>query len=62
MMSRAVAAGSRLVAVVGVIKETGREINYGSGKPVELETVADAKQPLTIEWLGTSSITVPVAR
>jgi len=60
MMSRAVAAGSRLVAVVSVIKESGREINYGTGKTVEDETIADAKTPLKLQWLATSSITVPV--
>ena len=58
--NRAVAAGSRLVAVVSVIKESGREINYGTGKTVEDETIADAKTPLSLQWLATSSITVPV--
>jgi predicted acyl esterase len=62
LMSRQLAAGSRLVAVLQVIKETGRQINYGRGKDVSDETVADAKEPLRIPWFGTSYVDVPVAK
>jgi hypothetical protein len=44
------------------IKESGREINYGSGKPVIEETIADARAPLQINWYGDSYIEVPVIR
>jgi putative CocE/NonD family hydrolase len=60
LMSRQVEAGSRLVAVLRVIKEPGREINYGTGKNVIDETVSDAKEPLHIEWYTDSFVEVPV--
>jgi putative CocE/NonD family hydrolase len=60
LMSSRFELGSRLVAVLSVIKESGREINYGSGKPVIAETIADAGEPLQINWYGDSYIEVPV--
>jgi uncharacterized protein len=62
LMSRQFQPGSRLVIVLGVIKEPGRQINYGTGKDVSDETIADAKQPLRIQWFGDSFIDVPVSR
>lgn len=62
LISHRAAAGSRLVLVLSVIKEPGRQINYGTGKDVSDETVADARQPLTIEWFGESFIEMPVGR
>ena len=61
-MSRRVRAGSRFVAVLAVVKNAGQQINYGSGKPVTDESVADAGDPLTIRWLGGSYIDLPVRR
>jgi predicted acyl esterase len=60
LMSRRVGAGSRIVVVLGVIKELGRQIDYGSGKEVSDETRADAGEPLRIEWLAGSFVTLPV--
>ncbi len=54
-----VRAGSRLVAVIKVIKEPGREINYGTGMPVSTETIHDAGTPLRIQWLGSSYLDIP---
>jgi len=59
---RAATAGSRLVMVLSVIKEKGRQINYGTGKDVSDETIADAKPPLKIRWFSDSYIEVPVRR
>jgi uncharacterized protein len=53
--------GSRLVIVLGVIKNPGQQINYGSGKRVIDETIADAGPPLEIRWLPGSYISIPVA-
>jgi putative CocE/NonD family hydrolase len=53
--------GSRLVVVLQVIKNQGQEINYGTGKRVADETIADAGAPLTIQWLPGSFIEIPVA-
>jgi len=54
--------GSRVVLVLGVIKNPGQQINYGTGKDVNTETVADAGEPLTIHWLAGSYIELPVRR
>jgi hypothetical protein len=53
---------SRIVAVIGPIKGPGQQINYGSGKDVSDETLADAGDPLEIRWLGGSYLELPVRR
>ncbi|WP_224369652.1 CocE/NonD family hydrolase [Hyalangium versicolor] len=59
LTSRKFQKGSRLVAVLGVIKHRGAQINYGSGKDVSDETLADGKEPLKLQWYGDSFIDVP---
>ena len=54
--------GSRLVAVLSIVKEPGRQINYGTGKNVIDESIADAKTPLQITWFGGSHLDLPVHR
>ena len=58
--SRLFEPGSRLVAVVSVVKEPGSSINMGTGKDVGMESAADAGEPLRIEWLGSSYLELPV--
>lgn len=60
LMSRRLQPGSRIVAVVRVIKEPGRQINYGSGKDVSAETIADAGEPVEIRWLESSYLELPI--
>ena len=55
-------AGSRLVVVLGVLRSPGQQINYGSGKDVNDETMADAGPPLTIRWSNRSWLELPVRR
>ena len=62
LMSRRLARGSRLVAVLRIVKEPGRQIDYGTGKDVSEETIADAGEPLLIQWFGASFLEVPEAR
>jgi hypothetical protein len=62
LMSRRLARGSRIVAVLGPIKQPGQQINYGSGKAVSDETIADAGEPLEIRWLATSFLDLPIRR
>ena len=62
LMSRQLQQGSRVVAVVRVIKEPGRQINYGTGKDVNEETIEDAKVPLEIHWHNDSYLDLPVGR
>jgi hypothetical protein len=54
--------GGRPVAVLRVVKEPGRQINYGTGKDVSDETIQDAKTPLTIQWFSDSYIDVPARK
>jgi putative CocE/NonD family hydrolase len=60
LMSRQLKAGSRLVAVISVVKEPGREINYGTGNEVIGESIAGAKEPLQITWFAGSYLDLPV--
>lgn len=62
LTSRQLQPGSRLVVVLGVNKQRDLQINYGSGKEVGEETIADAGAPLEIRWLGSSHIEVPLLR
>lgn len=54
--------GSRLVMVLSVIKIPFAQINYGTGKDVSDETIADAGRPLLLKWYGDSELTIPVWR
>jgi len=62
LMSRQFQAGSRLVVVLSVIKQPGQQINYGTGKDVSDESIADANSPLKIQWFSDSFLDVPVRR
>ncbi len=62
LTSRRFQPGSRLVAVLSVNRWPGAQINYGTGKDVSDETIADGKEPLAIQWFADSFIDVPVWR
>jgi predicted acyl esterase len=62
LTSRRFSAGSRLVVVISIIKQPGEQINYGTGRDVSRETIADAGTPLRIDWRTTSEILVPIGR
>lgn len=62
LVSHRAEPGSRVVLVVSVIKEPGRQINYGTGQDVSDMALSDAREPLTIEWLAGSYIDMPVGR
>jgi putative CocE/NonD family hydrolase len=62
LMSHQMQPRSKLVAVLQVIKNSGQQINYGTGKDVSDESIADAKEPLTINWFADSYIAVPIGR
>lgn len=55
-------AGSRLVVVLSGVRNLGQQINYGTGKDVSDETIADAGEPLTIRWSNRSWLELPVKR
>ncbi len=58
--SRRLEAGSRLVLVLGVTKRPDRQINYGTGAPVNDENIDDATVPLKIRWYSDSYVNIPV--
>lgn len=60
LTSRRFVSGSRLIVVISAIKRADAQINYGTGKDVSDETIADAKEPLSIKWFGDSFISLPV--
>jgi len=60
LTSRQFTAGSRLVVVLSIIKKPDAQINYGTGKEVSDETLADAKVPLSIKWFNDSFVVIPV--
>ena len=55
-------SGSRIVMVIGGVRGPGQQINYGTGKNVSDETIADAGEPLTIRWSNRSYLDLPVWR
>jgi len=60
LTSRMLTAGSRIVAVIGVPKVPGIQINYGTGRDVSSESIADAQIPLRIRWLADSYLELGV--
>jgi hypothetical protein len=62
LMGRQLQQGSRVVAALSIIKEPGRQINYGTGKDVSDETIQDAAVPLEVRWFGNSTLVLPSSR
>jgi putative CocE/NonD family hydrolase len=62
MTSRKLRAGSRLVVVLRIYKQPDAQLNYGTGRDVSDESIADAREPLAIRWYGTSYVDVPVRK
>jgi hypothetical protein len=47
--------------LLGVNKERDMEVNFGTGKEVSSESIADAGVPLEVRWQGGSVIELPIA-
>ena len=60
LLGRKLAAGSRIVVTLGVVKQPDRQLNLGSGKQPSDETIADAGEPLEIRWRGSSYLDFPM--
>jgi len=58
--SKKIEKGSKLIIILGVRKSADAQINYGTGKDVSEETIADAKEPLEIKWYNDSYIEIPI--
>ena len=55
-------AGSRVVVVLSGVRNPGQQINYGTGKDVNKETISDAGEPLTMRWSNRSWLELPIRR
>ncbi|TJY38014.1 CocE/NonD family hydrolase [Pontimicrobium aquaticum] len=62
MTSKKLRKGSRLVIVLNVNKHAYEQLNYGTGKDVSDETIADAKEPLIVKWYNDSFIKFPIKK
>ncbi|WCO03186.1 CocE/NonD family hydrolase C-terminal non-catalytic domain-containing protein [Psychroserpens ponticola] len=60
LISKKLEKGSRIVVVLNVNKNNNAQLNYGTGKDVNIESVKDAEIPLKITFTGKSSISLPV--
>jgi hypothetical protein len=49
-----------LLLLLTVNKNPFAQVNYGTGKDVSDESVADAGRPLRVQWHGASYIDVPL--
>jgi predicted acyl esterase len=61
-IARSVKAGNRLVVYLGVQKQRDAQVNYGTGKDVSDESIADAGEPLRVRWYGSSFVDFGVAQ
>lgn len=62
MISKRIKKGSRIVVYLNINKNPFSQLNYGSGKEVSDESIADAKTPLKVKWYNQSFIRIPVRR
>lgn len=62
LVSRQLNKGSRLVLVLDVNRSAHAQVNHGTGKDVSDESIADATEPLKVQWFTDSFITVPMSR
>jgi uncharacterized protein len=62
LVSKRLSKGSRLVVYLNVNKNPFSQLNYGTGKDVSDESIADAGQNLEVEWSTRSYVTVPILR
>lgn len=60
LISKKIEKGSRIVVVVNVNKNNNAQINYGTGRDVNSESIKDAEIPLKIIFTGNSSISLPI--
>lgn len=50
LTARLLAPGSRILAVIAIPKRPDTQINYGTGRAVSDESIADAGKPIEIRW------------
>jgi putative CocE/NonD family hydrolase len=61
IVSRQLSPGSRLLVLLTVNKNPFAQVNYGTGKDVSDESIADATEPLRVRWYNDSRINIPIS-
>jgi len=61
IVSRQLSPGSRLLVLLTVNKNPFAQVNYGTGKDVSDESIADATEPLRVRWYNDSRIDLPIS-
>jgi len=59
-VGKKIVKGSKLLVAIGINKSSAYQVNYGSGKDVSDETIADAGAPMEIKWYNDSYIEIPI--
>lgn len=62
LISKKLSKGSRLLIYINVNKNPFSELNYGTGKVVSEETIADSNEPLKVKWYNDSFVEIPIWR
>ncbi|MFT3826677.1 MAG: CocE/NonD family hydrolase [Chitinophagaceae bacterium] len=62
LVSKQLAKGSRLLVMLDINKNPFAQVNYGTGKDISDETIADAGEPLRIRWYNDSFVSIPLSR
>lgn len=61
LFSRKIQKGSKLLLVLNINKNPFSEVNYGTGKVVNTESIKDAGKPLLIKWSNESYIQLGIS-
>jgi len=60
IVSKKISKGSRLIAIINGNKNPSTQINYGTGRDVSIESIADANKPLLLMISSNSKINIPI--
>lgn len=60
LIGKKLPAGSRLMLLLTVNKNPYAQVNYGTGKDVSDESIADAGKPVQVQWYSGSYLDVPL--
>ncbi len=62
MSAKRLSKGSRIVILVNINKSASEQINYGTGRDVNTETIKDAGRPLEVKWFNDSFVVLPILK
>lgn len=62
MTGKKLEQGSRILVVLNINKNSSAQVNMGTGQDVSQERASDGKTPLTIDWLSTTYIDMPLTQ